>query len=568
MRRSAFILAVSVALVHGVTMIDEAAVNIGDATETLSTARHVTYRFQHGTEEGGNLGESATVPGTLDEPGPDHLRAQMMVQFGTLLTTLDQRQKSAHGSSVTALTQALQTKVIMDQLHRNTNSLAKNEAESDLGESHKSTLHKSFLHLLHSPKKNMAEITKYLLERKKEGDPLTTKEDSQLQKYYYNRASTILKKIVLLKKGEEPPVNDNDSDDEQSEADESKSDEEAEADAEKADVVVERLKFDAKVANANAAYNKKMMQAQQRRSKAAELRHRQAAKNSLKATEQKLAYDEKVANAEAKYNEALSQELEQKKNDAEGRVKKAEKEKVAADKASAKATSDAEEADKEAAKAVKEAEEASARAKRLQAEDGSDEAKKHRLRAHRTHVHKPVIIPLSVSPHAKLQSLLRYLQTALDKHQTITPAEQQLMQSFFLKHGSALLSKLAQVDPDATWHSKGVVREEQYEMDRKRPNRVSQEWGSKNLKGATVVKDFMQDVLSTRQSKTALKRPAPDYHAEGLFGSNFKLPLRFAADTSAPMKKEPSMELGEDDSVQQTPQKAAWSGLMGISEDD
>merc|ERR1711975_76197 len=86
----------------------------------------------------------------------------------------------------------------------------------ELGEGHSRVPEMSFSKLLHEHKKNMAEITKFLLERKKEGRPLSTHEDDELQKFYYNRASTILKKIVLLKKGEQPPAaNDDDEESEQ-----------------------------------------------------------------------------------------------------------------------------------------------------------------------------------------------------------------------------------------------------------------------------------------------------------------------------------------------------------------
>lgn len=544
-----------VALVHGVSMMDEAAVDseavdLGEA----ATGRHVEYRFQQDKEQD-NLGESAQ--GHADHPAG---QTGEMIEFGDLLARLPA--SSQHGEAINSLNQALKTKVLMDQLHRDAGSFSKTK-HGELGESHGSKAGgKSFMRLLHSHTKDMVDITKYLLERKKEGNPLTSKEDSQLQKYYYNRASTILKKIVLLKKGEKAPSPSSDLKDEISRG---SAGAEVAADTNKADAVVERLRFDAKVANANAAYNKKMMQAQQHRIKAAEFRRKEAAKESLEASQQKLAYDERVANAEAKYNEALSTELLVKKHEAEEKVKKAEADKLAADKASAKATSDANEADREAARAVKEAEKASAQAQQLELEDTS---KKHRLRAHKK---EPAHIPLSVTPHAHLQSLLRYLQTAVNKHAKVSPAELQLMQGFFLKRGSALLSQIAQVDPDATWHSKGVVSEEQYEMDQKRPNRVSQEWGSKNLKGETVMKDFMADVLSHHQSQTRLKRPGVE-HAQGIFGSNAKLPLHFAADTSKPVMQEPAItsDLGEssDEDEEQTPHRQAWSGMMGISEDE
>merc|ERR1712072_1632037 len=132
-----------------------------------------------------------------------------------------------------------------------------------------------------------------------------------------------------------------------------------------------------------------------------------------------------------------------------------------------------------------------------------------------SHTSHTVHMPATETSHAHLKSMLRYLQSAITKHAKITPQEQALMQSFFIKHGSALLSQLAQVDPDATWHSKGVVRQEQYEMDSQRPDRLSEEWGSKNLKSSTVVKDFVHDMLSPHSSKTHLMRPGAEQQALG-----------------------------------------------------
>jgi len=236
---------------------------------------------------------------------------------------------------------------------------------------------------------------------------------------------------------------------------------------------------------------------------------------------------------------------------------------VSADKASAKATSEAREADKEAAEAETEAEEAT---KKAQAMEFDDTKKAHRVRGKQAVRH----IPVMVTPQVHLKSLLHYLRTALSQHKMITPQEQQLMQSFFIKHGSTLLSQLAQVDPDATWHSKGVVQQEQYEMDRKRPDRLSQEWGSKNLKGNTVVADFMHDALSHQKSQTQLLRPGAQ-QAIGVFGSNYKLPLSFAPDKSRPLHKEPSMstdlgESGNSDQNEQQTVNGAWSGMIGVGE--
>ena len=142
------------------------------------------------------------------------------------------------------------------------------------------------------------------------------------------------------------------------------------------------------------------------------------------------------------------------------------------------------------------------------------------------------------------------------------------MQSFFLTKGSTLLSELAQVNPDATWHSKGVVAEEQYEMDQSHPDQLSREWGSKHLKGDTVVTDFVHDALWAKPDKMKLARPDANQQLIGLMGSNHKIGLKFAPDTSAPETSEP--DLGEtyhfgDDVEVVKPQKGAMSSMMGIN---
>jgi len=448
----------------------------------------------------------------------------------------------------------------MDELHPDTGSFAKSEHQQDeLGETHSDEHLESFKKLIHEHKKNMAEITKYLLERKKMGRPLTTKEDGELQKFYYNRASTILKKIVLLKQGDKAP---SDSDSEKMVGRDTAEDDLAQ---DQSDAEIEQLRFDAKVANANAKYNNKMLAAKRARMKAALQSRQRAYDQAAKAKAKKSAYDKKVADAENKYNQALNSELIKEKHLAELRVQGAKEQKEQADLQAEKATEEADEADKEAADAEKEAEAAEKKAEQLEkqaqaegksipSEDDSTPKKD---------------IPLTVTPHTNSKALLRYLQTAIDQHLKISVQEKQLMQSWFLKQGSDLLSKLAQVDPDATWHSKGVVREEQYEMDRSKPNQLSNEWGSKHLQGSTVLRDFMGDVLSHHRSDTELRRPQ-DMHAFNIFGNPGKVPLKFAPDTSSPMLSEPKMDsdLGEDDDdLSQTPHKGALSAMMGIMED-
>merc|ERR1711906_32354 len=109
----------------------------------------------------------------------------------------------------------------------------------------KDSSHPTFHDLMHAKEKNMAAITQYLMARKGEGRPLTADEDQQLQKFYYNRASTILKKIVLLKQGQRDEASVHHS---QERSDEAAVDGTITTASEHADAVVERLRFDAKVA--------------------------------------------------------------------------------------------------------------------------------------------------------------------------------------------------------------------------------------------------------------------------------------------------------------------------------
>jgi len=451
-------------------------------------------------------------------------------------------------------------------------SFAQKKPEEELGEEHEvPSKHRKFKKMLLAKKKDMAAITRYLLERKKNGRPLTSREDDELQKFYYNRASTILKKIVLLKRGDMPPqISEETQIDEPTQTlTERHANVEVTLAREHARAVVERLQFDAKVATANAHYNKKMLKSKQQRMKAAEEERRQAERQQLKAAEEKLTYDQKVANAEEHYNEALSSELLNRKHLAEVEVQKAGQEKHAADVAAAQATTAAHEADQEAKEAEEEAEGATKHAQELEEKQiEKEKLRKHRIRGSNASVQpvvkpKPVEIPLSVIPHTHLDSLLRYVQSALNRHVTITPQEQELMQSFFLKQGSSLLSQLAKVDPDATWHSRGVVREEQYEMDREQPDQLSKEWGSKNLKEDTVVTDFVKDALWSHRSGSALKRPGSQ-EVIGLFGIKHKVPLTFAPDSSPKEVQEP--DLGESAGVADAKAEhpGALSTMMGI----
>jgi len=524
--------------------------------------KKVSFHFKKEGTDGTNLGESQEKS---DGDGPEG-RARRMIRLGNMLKSLDSSgdQRSA---AVSSLNEALHTKLLMDELHPHAGSYGKKQGstENELGEDHDENAHlESFSHLLHEHKKNMADITKFLMERKKIGRPLTTKEDDELQKFYYNRASTILKKIVLLKRGEAPPAaNDDDEESDQLQGMDS-ADEESSLAKEQTDAAIARLNFDAKVANANARYNKKMLAAKHARMKAALQSREKAYADSSRAAEEKMKYDKKVADAEKKYNQALSDELLKEKSLAEEKVQAAAAQKKEADIAAEKATAEADAADKEADEAEKEAEEATKRAQELEAE-----AERDGQMVPSEEPTAPKKIPLSVVPHTNIKAMLRYLQTALDHHMKITPAEQQLMQSYFLKQGSALLSQLAQVDPDATWHSKGVVEEEQYEMDNHRPDQLSKEWGSKHLQGSTVMRDFMGDLLHGHKSNTEVRRPDKHQQGVGVFGNNAKLPLMFAPDLSHPVAQEPSMDLGEsDDNIEPMAHKGALSAMMGIMDED
>lgn len=546
----------------------------GDDLSMKMPKKHVDFEFKKSTAND-ELGESPQ-----SAPAGPLGKARGMIQLGSLLESLSAGKLSHRTVAVSSLKQALETKLLMDELKPTGGSFAQSKPRNELGEAHSaSDKVGSFNKLLKAKRKDMAAITSYLLERKKEGRPLTAHEDDQLQKFYYNRASTILKKIVLLKRGDMPPE-EHFSEETHDVAQPNQKEEHAEAEVklarQHAQAVVERLQFDAKVATANAVYNKKMLQGKERRMKAATEERKQAEKQQLKAAKQKLMYDQKVADAEEHYNEALSTELLQRKQVAEKRVQEASEQKRAADIAAARATAAAHAADKEAKEAEDEAEAATRHAEELEAKELEKQKRKNgkQMRGHTSapkpsQKHKAVHIPLSIIPHAHLQSLLRYLHSALDRHQTVTPEEQELMQSFFLKQGSSLLSQLAQVDPDATWHSRGVVREEQYEMDRGHPDRLSKEWGSKNLKGDTVVTDFVRDAMWAHKSNTHLARPDAQQEVFGLFGNKHKVALAFAPDASAPQLSEPDLgESSDDDDVpdMQKSLPGAISTMMGLGD--
>lgn len=548
--------------------------DLGEAAVTVDhepNRRTVTFQYKH--ESSNDLGESrkSTQKGAYS-------RAHKLFEFGELLGKLPSEHSMPHGHAVRSLNGAIHAKLLLDELQPKAGSFTKKSNDARLGEAR--GVHKlpSFKTLLHTKKRNMAHITQYLLERKKQGDPLSTREDAELQKFYYNRASTILKKIVLLKRGRSHLVHNPQTTEKVRRTDDkvTAGPSTVKAASEHADVVIARLKFDAKVANANADYNRKMMQAQKSHMEAAEKERQQALKQALAITREKLEMDKKVAKVQNRYDHSLALELLRKKNKAEVKVRKASEEKRDADKAATKASAEARKADKEAAEAEEEARKATEHARELENEEERNNRHAHGKPKPKIDIPKPKInIPLSVAPRVHLDALLRYLRSAVTKHLKITPQETQLMQSFFLRHGSAMLSKLAQVDPDATWHSKGVVREEQYEMEHNRPDQLSEEWGSRKLSGDTVVGDFMADVLSRKKSHVGLLPPSDGKeHAIRLFDSDHRVPLHYLHARSNLHKKteikEPSMDLGESsdeeqEADKQTPTEHAWVGLMGIN---
>merc|ERR1712216_374095 len=351
-----------------------------------NSEKHVSYEFKKAKQDAQTvLGES---PGLAKvKAGTPMNRARRMIQLGSLLESIAGNHLSHETTAVSSLKDALETKLLMDELKPGDGSFARPKSQEELGEDSLSPKHETFKKLLLSKKKDMAAITKYLLERKKEGTPLTSHEDDELQKFYYNRASTILKKIVLLKRGDMPPEG-NFSEETQPSDEPTVTHAEQKADLEvglaraHAQAVVERLKFDSKVATANAAYNKKMLESKERRMKAATEERRQAERQQLKAAKEKLMYDQKVANAEEHYNEALSAELLQRKQVAEAQVQKAGQQKRVADIAAAKAAREARAADKEAKEAEIEAEEATKHAEELE-EKELEKQKQHIKNAHR-----------------------------------------------------------------------------------------------------------------------------------------------------------------------------------------
>merc|ERR1712196_518970 len=127
--------------------------------------------------------------------------------------------------------------------------------------------------------------------------------------------------------------------------------------------------------------------------------------------------------------------------------------------------------------------------------------------------------------------MMEYLRTALSHHNVITSNDLKIMQNFFLQHGGQLLSKLAKIEPDATWNDHGVMKTEQWAMDHGHGDSLSQEWGGKRVRKNTIVRDVVKHVLNKQKPQAQLRRPS-NQAVQGLFGTAAKLKLRFAPDTS------------------------------------
>merc|ERR1712153_93044 len=329
---------------------------------------------------------------------------------------------------------------------------------------------------------------------------------------------------------------------------------------------IDKLKYDAEVANDNTAYNDK---------RAHKLVDQEEAANAERKAEDReemdsLAFDQKVAQANEQYNDKLLQEVQKQAQNAahvsrvaekaaeelqaglvkQNRMSKVEKElqkqKVDAQQAVERFTREQEDAEGKVESAEKAKSEANADVK----------APKEQKKTHKM----PHMLPAA----ERMSNMVQYLRTALSHHNTISQSDLQIMQSFFLQHGGQLLSKLAQIEPDATWTDKGVVGTEQWAMDHHHPDKLSQEWGGKKVEGATLVRDVLENHLENRHSSHVLQRPGTQQAVEGLFGMSAKLALKFAPDSSNKVEQEPSLGEGMDDAEEQHPNKFAYSSMLGI----
>jgi hypothetical protein len=541
-----------------------------------SEPKKSTISFSYSHDKPTNLGEA-----THKEPNAQKGPAAGLIQMGELLNGFKSLRRTTTGEAVSSLTSALHAKQLMDTLKPDSEgSFAHEKKESSLGEAQdKDISGPTFSELMNAKEKNMGAITQYLMARKAEGIPLTADEDQQLQKFYYNRASTILKRIVLLKQGEAPPAF-TDPEKSQSKVDPSGDDQPAGDDMPDEDT----LKYDAKVAKANTAYNHR--QAHKLEAQEEEIDAERKAEDS--AEMESLAFDQKVAEANEHYNDKLladvqkqaqnaahvslvakkaaealqaglrkedamskvERELQNQRADAQQAVQRFTLEQEDAEKKVLAAEKDKKEADLEAAKASQMLKDAEAEAA----------VEKHAPEGHKATHKKPRMLP----PAERMSNMVKYLRTALSHHNVISKEDLQIMQSFFLQHGGQLLSKLAQIEPDATWTDKGVVGTEQWAMDHHQPDKLSQEWGGKKLKAETLVRDVMKNQILHRHSPHELQRPGTQQAVEGLFGTSAKLPLAFAPDSSAKIHSEPMLGEAMDDAQEVRPRKFAYSSMLGV----
>merc|ERR1711998_409507 len=535
----------------------------------------VSFSYDH-DHKADHSGDPAPAPAAVSNEGSI---TQKMVQMGTLLDGIGGGEDDS-GQAVASLTSALRAKLLMDNLkpdgigsfvaeqaaHAREQGLGEHKDDDDAQDDEDEDQEK-FDKLMHAKKKNMAAITSYLMKRKAQGRPLTADEDQQLQKFYYNRASTILKKIVLLRKGETPPEFEDASETDSAASSSSvPQQQQPEDQAETADET-EKLKYDATVANDNAKYDDQQARKIERQEEAEDAERMAEDKEEM----DKLEFDRKIAKANEKYNDELLAQVRHEANKAkrvsmvakraaealrvglkkQDHMTKVEdelaKQKEKAQKAVARFTSEQETAESKVEAAEKAAK---AAAMLAAAEKAASTGSKSKLK-----------LP-HFSTAERMHNMVEYLRTALSHHNHLSKKDLKIMQTFFLEHGGHVLSKLAQIEPDAIWNDKGVMGTEQWAMDHRRPDQLSQEWGGHRVRKETIVRDVVAHELHKRQSDRPLLRPSKQT-VQGLFGASSKLRLRFAPDHSQKMDQEP--ELGDDDEVEELPNEYAYQSMMGIN---
>jgi hypothetical protein len=302
---------------------------------------------------------------------------------------------------------------------------------------------------------------------------------------------------------------------------------------------MDQLNFDKKVARANEHYNDQLL-------------------SQVKHEAQRAAHVSMLARKAAKaLNAGLKKQNSMSKIEAELQAQKRQAQKAVERFASEQKDAEQKVEDAEAAKAKADAEASKAAAMLAAAE------KQAAVSAKREDARQAPGLP-HIPAAERIANMVQYLRTALSHHNSISKEDLKIMQSFFLQHGGQLLSKLAQIEPDATWSDKHVMSTEQWAMDHGRPDQLSQEWGGKKVKKETLLRDVVGNELTRHESRNTLKRPDTQQAVQGLFGMASKLPLKFAPDHSEKMVEEP--ELGESmDSDDEAPTKKAFSSMMGIN---